>query len=64
MTQCCLSLAVFACVLWALFTLFRIFSTDDPSCRFSYLPHLVILAAISISVGQAIYVFSRGKDPA
>ncbi len=62
MAQCCLSLAVFVCVFWSVFMLYSMFYVEDSLRSFNYLPHLVILAGFCISLGQAIYVFSRKTD--
>ena len=69
----CLSIAVLACALWALFTFYRMFALEEHKVqmilfmgrvRLNFVPYLVTLVAFSIFAAQSFYVLSRRPNAA
>jgi hypothetical protein len=69
--HCCLSVVIFACVFWSLFTIYRMFCLDEVRGivfmgreRWNFIPLLTSLAVFIIFAVQAFYVLGRRSDAA
>src|ERR1039458_6251840 len=71
--HCCLSVVIFACVIWSLFTIYQMFCLDEQKVRgivfmgrlrWNFIPLLTSLAVFIIFAAQAFYRLGRRSDAA